>query len=244
MTHVAAKELGCVLNSLLDEEHDADWLRESYEDIQIRRIKQHIRFADYWYTANDHFTELKEFTREIAKDAGLDLDADEAFQWLGTGGFVNDDWRAARVATFSLGSTKELTQFLGEGKSEWLINGGTHFRFVPADAEKVEIPAYHQGKVLKREAYVRDNKTLPLVGAFGNLAKFLETTKNAADLSEFLRLIGKNDAALTNAIEALESMAFEGWVRVKKLSGVPAFEVSSPAESEHLHYNRDQNTVP
>ena len=38
-----------------------------------RKIRRHIRFADYWYsTANGHFRDLKEFTRDIAQDAGLE----------------------------------------------------------------------------------------------------------------------------------------------------------------------------
>lgn len=241
LTHVAAKELSCVINSILDQDHDSEWLRRTYEEIQIRRIRQHIRFADYWYTANEHFTDLKSFTSEIAKDSGLELSPDEAFQWLGTGGFVNDDWRTARIATFSLGSAKELTQFLGSGKSTWQIQGATHFRADYRDAERQRIPAYHHGKVIQRECLCRGLKKLPLIGQFGNLLAFLEQTRTADELKSYIAALASGDQAKsTNAIEALEAMVSDGWVKVKRLTREKPLELNLEAESEYLHFNRDQ----
>ncbi len=90
LTHTAAREAAYTILELERGELAAPWLRASYDDNQRTRIRQHIRFADFWYSANGVFTDLQAYTREIARDAGLDLTPEQAFQWLGTGGFTHD----------------------------------------------------------------------------------------------------------------------------------------------------------
>ena len=41
-----------------------------FAERQHMRIMNHVRFADYWYTANTHFRDLKDFTSEIAASNG------------------------------------------------------------------------------------------------------------------------------------------------------------------------------
>ena len=53
-------------------------------------MRQHIRFADFWYAANGQFTDLQEHCQQIAADAGLRMTADQAWAWLAQGGFTND----------------------------------------------------------------------------------------------------------------------------------------------------------
>ena len=67
-----------------------DGSKEQYEEVQKRRVSQHIQLEIFGYTANGCFSDLKEMTREIAREAGLELDASSAFQWLGTGGFLTE----------------------------------------------------------------------------------------------------------------------------------------------------------
>ena len=79
LTHASARE--CAFSILearrpANKEPERRWIREEYQRRNRRRVLQHIRFADYWYSANANFTDLKEYTREIARDAGLELDAD------------------------------------------------------------------------------------------------------------------------------------------------------------------------
>ncbi len=90
LTHVSAKEAAYTILELEQGKHDATWLKHHYEDNQKRRIKQHIRFADYWYAANGQFSDLQKHCRDIAKDAGLKLTPEQAFRWLSQGGFTND----------------------------------------------------------------------------------------------------------------------------------------------------------
>ncbi len=73
MSHLGAKQLAYTILDLAKGQHDAGWLKEQFSLRQAQRIRTHIRFADYWYTANAQFTDLKGFTAKLAQDVGLDL---------------------------------------------------------------------------------------------------------------------------------------------------------------------------
>lgn len=239
LTHTGARELAYILVDHLKGTNDPAWLASHYQITQQKRIRQHIRFADYWYTANAHFSELKEFVTEIAKDAGLELSADQAFQWLGTGGFINDDWRVARVATFALGATKQLTQFFGEGESEWKLAQFTHFQASLANSERASVPAFHNGQILVREVLERGTEMLPLVGMYEKLAHFLEIERSVDELGRFLSATCPTVPTYTNAIEVLEAMLQSGWVTGRLEAGAKTFAMTTPTESEVLHRNTD-----
>ncbi|CAN1495640.1 FixC Dehydrogenases (flavoproteins) [Fimbriimonadaceae bacterium] len=240
LTHTGARELAYILVDHLKGTNDRDWLASHYQVTQQKRIRQHIRFADYWYTANAHFSELKEFVTEIAKDAGLELTPNEAFQWLGTGGFINDDWRVARVATFALGATKQLTQFFGEGDSTWEISKFSRFRANLAGAEVETVPAFHMGQILLKQSLRRGEEVLPLVGIYQKLADFLQLERTAQEVQTFLSITCPSPAAYTNGIEVFEAMLVAGWVTGRCGAGIPGFEIRTPDQSEVLHLNNDQ----
>lgn len=240
LTHTGARELAYILVDHLTGSHDPVWLASHYESSQQKRIRQHIRFADYWYTANAHFSELKEYVAEIAKDEGLELSPDQAFQWLGTGGFINDDWRVARVATFALGATKQLTQFFGDGDSTWEIAKYSRFIANLADAESESVPAFHNGQILVRQTLRRDGNVLPIVGMYQKIADFLGVERTAGQLRAFLAQTCPTPATYTNAIEVLEAMTQSGWVIGRRDPLEMPFEVTTPVESEILHLNTDQ----
>ncbi|MFX8561989.1 hypothetical protein ABTM00_19860, partial [Acinetobacter baumannii] len=81
------------------------------QKIQENRVRNHIRFADYWYSANEQFVDLREHTRRIAESNGLDLSPEKAWQWLAQGGFIDDDM-VAGTATLSLSAIKGLGTFM------------------------------------------------------------------------------------------------------------------------------------
>jgi flavin-dependent dehydrogenase len=240
LTHSSARECAYNLVSHLSNLHDEQWLKSCYEETQIKRIRQHIRFADYWYTANGHFSELKEHVAEIAADAGLTLEPNQAFQWLGTGGFVNDDWRTARIATFALGATKQLTQFFGTGEAGWEINRYSHFQLNVDGAQRMEVPAYHEGQILILESLQRRGETLPLVGAYKAFAEFLKFKRSAHQLVQFVQNNFLDSLRVTNAMEVLEAMVCSGWVKGTLQPGAARFNLATPTESEVLHPNRDE----
>lgn len=101
MAHIGGKELAYTIIALDEGKHDPKWLKEQLDENQTRRVRQHIQFADFWYTANGIFTDCKEFTRTIAAEVGLEFDAENAFQWLGSGGFMHGTRAADSLAVTS-----------------------------------------------------------------------------------------------------------------------------------------------
>ncbi len=240
LTHTGARELAYILVDHLKGGNDPAWLASHYEVTQQKRIRQHIRFADYWYTANGHFSELKEFVSEIAKDAGLELSPNEAFQWLGTGGFINDDWRVARVATFALGATKQLTQFFGGGEATWELSKYNRFKADLSGAEIETVPAFHNGQILVKQTLRRGDQVLPLVGVYQRLAEFMQSERTAEEVRGYLASACPTPGAYTNGLEVLEAMVISGWVLGRSQSGHPNFAIATPHQSEVIHQNQDR----
>ena len=201
------------------------WLCEQYESRNKRKVLQHIRFADYWYTANAHFSELKEFTREIAKDAGIDLDAEAAFRWLGTAGFIEEDMVVGGLALFDLASVHLIAKRLSNEAATSPIDGYSGFMLNLKDAEEIQVACYADGKVSAIPAFRRGEKMLPLVGFFGLLVAALRYSPSIEIAGKFiiarLREQGQAyDAAIhAEMVQALEAMARDGWVRCKKFEG-------------------------
>ncbi len=240
IAQTSARELGYTLGAALKGTHDIAWLRQYYDEIQRSRIRQHLQFAEYWYSANAHFTDLKDFTRSIAKEAGLELDADKAFQWLGTGGFVNDDLRVARVATFSVASLKSMTRFMGGGgRATWQISRFGLFKPNIAGAVRKQVPVYHEGEVLVREVLERDGKTLPLVGAYAKVMEIVQRGQKARAIFDGIRGAFPEVRSWTNALEVFEAMVVDGWIKGRQELDKPVFDPGD-VEDPYLHVNRDQ----
>src|SRR5262249_5849654 len=109
LAHASGREVANMILEIGRDPSIEGWRESAYDEVHRRRIRQHIRFADYWYGANAQFSDLVAFCSEIAKDSGLDLEPDQAFQWLGTGGFANDDIGQASVGAYNLSAVKKIT---------------------------------------------------------------------------------------------------------------------------------------
>lgn len=213
-----AREVAYSILDLFAGTNDPAWLKEAYDVNQRKRIGQHIRFADYWYSANERFTELKEYTSQIAKDAGLDLNADEAFQWLGTGGFANDGSGKASIGTFSLAAVKQMALIMTDREQVWNVNKYNVFRLRLDGAEESWQAAYENGAIRRERMYRRGDKTLLLSGAF-RLAYTALT--RSSDLLTILNDLKANapqipglhpNTVVHYSLHALEAMLIEGWV--------------------------------
>lgn len=165
ITQSCAREAAFTLLELDRGKLDADWLRKEYEALQIGRIRSHIRFADYWYTANGQFEDLKEYTREIAKSRGLDLSANGAWSWLARGGFIDGDF-APGTATFNINGIRDLTEFFEPMKPEHPFNAYNVFKLNLDGAKFAYRSRYEVGHVVKYDCYERDGKILPRAGAY------------------------------------------------------------------------------
>ncbi len=223
------------------------WLKDEYNERNRKKILQHIRFADYWYSANGHFTDLKEFTREIAKDAGLSLDAEAAFRWLGTGGFVEDDMGLGGLALFSLDCLHVIAGKLSDTPSVSSVDGYNAFMLNLKGADYIKIAYYDQGQVMSIPAYRRDGKVLPVSGFFGWVIAGLQQSPSAEMAFQFIKArleeLGMPYDGLTHSriLQTLEAMVRDGWVKCKNFQDGIALQVKIDENNEFIGMNHDSD---
>ena len=215
LAHAGARDVAYAILEIRRGCEDGEWLKSNYDEAGRRRIHQHIRFADYWYSANAQFTDLQAFTAEIARDAGLDLRPDEAFQWLGTGGFANDHFQGASIGTFSVAAVKQLSRILSDAETTWALSKVNELRLDLSGATRRPFAVMEGGRISREEAYERNGKRLPLVGPFRTALAAVQAERELPKIVGFLRSRAKGDVELLEALQALEAMLAEGWVRGK-----------------------------
>ncbi len=248
LAHASAREAAFTILEM-GKGRDA-WLKEQYESRNKRKVLQHIRFADYWYSANAHFSELKEFTREIAKDAGIDLDAESAFRWLGTAGFVEEDMVVGGLALFDISSVHLIAKRLSNEPPSNPIDGYSGFMLNLKGADEIQVAVYADGKVTSVPAYKRGEKMLPLVGFFGLLVAALRYSPTLDIAGKYiiahLREQGRayDAVAHTEMVQALEAMARDGWVKCKKFEGATPITVRWEDQAGLIEANHDQDLPP
>jgi len=236
-----ARELAFSLIAILNRTEDPAWLKASYEQNQRARISQHIRFADFWYSANGQFSDLKEFTREIAKDAGLELNANEAFRWLGTGGFTSDITQLPAIADISITGIKQITQRFTETEAGWSLNGVRAVRLDLDGAKQDFLPSYSEGKISRIRVYERGGKLLPLHGLYGLVQ---EAVRREPMLEGIVRYVvqktgGKPKDPLPFVFQMLEGWLNDGWLIPVESKIGPAFSRVTQTDSGVIRTNRD-----
>ena len=252
LTHAGARELAYVIAAMEEGEHDPAWLREKYESLQVRRIGQHIRFADFWYAGNGCFTDLEKMTGQIAADAGIDLTPKQAFQWLANGGFMEDIPGRAGIGGMDVAGAKEVAgKFLGAEDAQaavgWRVNEFNVFRPNLEGAEHAEFPVFRAGKIRRVPCYRRKNFTMPIMGAY---AFWLKVMEKHSDINEMCRAAmamfqsrGQSAAhanfELQQALQSLEVMLIEGWVVGEHDPKRPRLGIRSKKGDNMIHANRD-----
>ncbi len=146
MTHLGGREAAYTILDLLKGQNDAAWLKQQFNSRQRERIMTHIRFADYWYTANSQFKELKEFTSELAKNVGLDLSPDKAWAWLAQGGFISQESRLG-IGGYSIDFLMESSQYLSDLDAKSPFETYNVLRLNLEGATKKELAIYKDGTV-------------------------------------------------------------------------------------------------
>ncbi|GIW74294.1 MAG: hypothetical protein KatS3mg103_0816 [Phycisphaerales bacterium] len=68
LAHGSARELAYTILETERGELDRSWLRRAYDEKTRRNIRQHIRFAQFWYASNGCFKDLQEHCRQIAAE--------------------------------------------------------------------------------------------------------------------------------------------------------------------------------
>ncbi|MBR9793730.1 MAG: NAD(P)/FAD-dependent oxidoreductase [Gammaproteobacteria bacterium] len=247
LAHSSARELAYTILELDRGEHDSGWLKRSYQETQQKRINQHIRFADFWYSANGQFADLQEYTSQIARDAGLNLSPQKAFQWLGTGGFTNDVQGQAGIGGLDLAGVKQVTQMFTAGEVGWEVSKFNRFKLNVKDTEQDFVPTFANGRIKKVPCYKRKNHVLIVDGVYALAIELLKTTPNIADfvnkvLQYFSRskTVANPQLGLHHTLQALEVMVVEGWVTGKFDRRKPKLKLSTPKEGEIIHFNTGQ----
>ncbi|CAN5400834.1 hypothetical protein BH11ARM2_BH11ARM2_38700 [soil metagenome] len=250
LAHTAAREAAYTILSLERGEHDPEWLRNRYSEVQSKRIRQHMRFAEFWYAANGIFTDLKAFTAEIAAEAGLKLDANEAFYWLSSGGFTNENFGGAGAGFFSIEAVKQFAQRMTGTSSDWAISRNNVFRMDVKGARRSSVTAFHEGRIYLEDSLVRDGHELPFTGLYGVVIQTLHRYSAIGDIAQgFLKYFRENpwledvNASVRNAFHTLEAMIAEGWVVASLDPTQPGLRFSTPDETLCMHLHTPDNPV-
>jgi flavin-dependent dehydrogenase len=219
LTHVGGREAAYSLIALHRKEFDADWLKHCYHDNQVRRVRQHMRFAEFWYASNGRFTDLQDHCKDIAKSSGLNLTAQQAWAWLAQGGFTNDVPGQAVVGGFTLASMMQVTKrFTGED-IHWNSNDYNVYRLNLEGTTSANVPVYDSGKITSVPCFFRGDNRLPMIGFYGILVEILKRVpyidailKNVVDLARSKGFSGDLQIFVQNTIDVLEVLVREGWV--------------------------------
>ena len=246
LTHTGARELAYTILAIDRGEHDRNWLARHYDHAQRQRVRQHIRFADFWYAANGQFTDLKEHCRTIAAESGLKLAPQSAWRWLAQGGFSNDVVGQAGIGGFDLAAMKQLSSIFTDRDAPWMLNDVNVLKLNLQGAVEDTVPLYHNGSIQAAPAYMRGGHRLVHAGMFAILIDLLQQHKDIGRIYQGLqqslqRRFSAQHArvALQHAVQCLEVMLNEGWVTGKLDKKKPRLELHSPTQGTLVHPNRD-----
>ena len=243
---MGARQVAYSILAMERKEHDGQWLRTFYNDAHRGRIRQHVLFADFWYTSNGQFTDLIENTAEIAKKSGLDLTPDAAFRWLGTGGFAQEDQSAPLIGGFAIQAVQVMNQKFTQQKIVWNVATHNVFKINLKGATEEEIPILFEGKIWAKRAFKRGGKMLPKYGLFDIIMLLLEKESEIMPAVERLRMFFMRNRLFANAetgiqmaMVTLETMIVDGWVTAEHDPSLPLYTFEVPEESMAIHQNID-----
>jgi flavin-dependent dehydrogenase len=246
LTHSGAKDVAYIILAMERGEHEREWLMEYYDTDHRNEIRNHMKFADYWYSANGVFTDLQDFASEIAKENGLDLNPKEAWQWLGQGGFIGHGG-GAKVGGYDIIFAKQLLgNFAGEAPHFEMV-GKTHFQTNLEGAETLWVATFDKGKITRKQAYRRNGKSLPMIDVMGWLVTSLMQERSVADLRKLVNDVARQQRMstpwgirfLNEVFTSLEVLVSEGWVLAREVQGAEPMPTPRPDFSQTLHANRD-----
>ncbi len=249
LAHTAGRRVAYAILELDRNQQDARWIKEQYDTWHRRQIGHHIRFADYWYSANGIFSDVKEYCSEIAASVGLKLTAEEAFRWLSTGGFTSEVPGRARALTYSLGGVKFITQLFSGDKVSWEVSKYNRFRVDTAGSTRKRYASMQNGRIDPITCLVRDDRVLPLEGVFLVVYESLQRESDGEKLVNRClavlhhRGIQNAQASYLAILEVLEAMILDGWVKPEVVLGRPTLRMETPEEMRTMHPNRDNTVV-
>ncbi len=222
LAHSSSREAVYSILELDRGELDAQWIKDRYQDRNATNISQHIRFAQFWYSANGCFTDLQEHCQSIAKEAGLRLSPSQAWRWLSQGGFTTEQVGLATFGSFDIASAKQVIELFDvKGRScQVLVDGHNVFKLNLYGATKDHVGELRAGRIEQTPCFVRGSSRLPLAG---NYQIVVEALEHSSDFVELARYINRRlelsvppehrGRAFDACIQALEVLCQEDWVQ-------------------------------
>ncbi len=247
ITHAASREVAFTILELDRGQLDSEWLKQSYERRLERRIRNHIRFADYWYTANAQFSDLKEFTSQIAKDSGLELDPDQAWRWLAQGGFIDEDLFIGNGG-IEVAGIRDFAEFLYGGTPTSPLSKNNIFKLNLEGAVWHERAIYFDGKVMRDPGYLRGKNLLPIRGVFELWIEILQRESRLPGILTRLNKLkedNKDDKVFLSEVlgpssSALEAMILDGWVDASYDPSLPLVPMTA-RRNRHMRVGAKKN---
>lgn len=244
ITHQAGRELAYSILEMDYGKTDPAWIKDQYQRRQTQRLRNHIRFADFWYTSNTQFTDLQEFTKELAADNGLDLSPERAWQWLSQGGFIDDN-ATFGAAGYSLEQIIQMGEFVTDIETANLSAKNNIFELNLRGASSDFRAIYHEGRIHRDECFTRDGKLLPLVGPIELWVQILQRAKKLPDIHRLLMEVAekrKDDFEFMENVMlrigmALEAMITDGWVKASYDPSLPL--THDPIRPTGIYRNTD-----
>jgi len=244
LSQFGAREVAFTILELDKGKVDSQWLKDQYHELNSQRILSHIRFAEYWYTANAQLTDLKQYTSEIAAKAGLDLSPERAWAWLAQGGFISGDLGIG-TGGFSLNEIRSMGAFLSEMPSVSLLENNNVFKLNLEGATQENRPRYLEGQVIPSPCYVRGSKVLPILGPFSLLISVLENFSKLPQIVQTIVEIARlkkgdvlfEKTVMPNVTQAMEAMITDGWIEASYDPSLPLMPITRGFE--HSRKNRD-----
>ena len=132
-------------------------------------------------------------------------------------------------------------------KAHWLLNKYNVFKLNLQGATEGALPRYSNGSIERVPCYFRGSKRLPVTGLYEIL---MEHLSKPTDIGTIYNALGQGFArsyspkhaqlALTKAIQTLEVMVSEEWVKAKFDKKKPKLDLDTPDEGGIIHKNRDE----
>ncbi len=239
LTQTGARELAYTILELERAEHDRKWLLDRYNELQVRRVRQHMRFADYWYSANGIFDDIRENCVKIAAESGLKFNPADAFRWLSQGGLTEDYEGQAGVGGLDVAAVKQVMGRFAGAKVGWAIAGKNVFELNLRGARESTVGTLRNGRIRRVACYERGDRKLACVGLQGLIVDALRRTSDVEALMNEIRsragveMPGHQwEVIFKNTIQLLEVMATDYWLTCSVKKGRPTLDVSTPEEGE------------
>lgn len=237
LAHASARDVAYTILELERGTHDAAWLRERYDERNRTNIRQHIRFAQFWYSANGCFTDLREYCAAIAKESGVSLSPEKAWRWLSQGGFVSQHLEVPSAGSFDIASGKQVVEKLAmRGACGRAFEGATDFRIDLMNAKTGWIGHLENGRIDRIECLQRGQYRLPRQGYYAALIEILQKHTEAPAILDAIKREVRDSVpadqqglAIDRFFQAFDAMIQEGWVKRKTRKGRPSIRRSDGA---------------